>query len=342
MNIIVTAAHTPFLHGGASYHIQGLVAALTQAGHRVELIRFPFQFQPEASLHRLMDFCAGLDLSRPNGQPVDRVISLQFPGYGVHHPNHIAWVMHQHRAVYELYDPASASPELAGLRDAVIAYDQRALQTVRHCFANSARVAERLQQFNRIVAEPLHHPPPLAEAYRCAPAQSYIFYPSRLETLKRQDLLIEAARHLRSPVGILIAGTGGQQQRFLQRVEQLGLQHRIRFLGHITEAEKIAFYAHALGVFFGPFDEDYGYITLEAMLSSKPVITCTDSGGPLGFVQHDETGFVVPPDPRAIADAIDQLHADPERAARMGNAGQAHYHSLGINWSHVVERLTTA
>ena len=40
----------------------------------------------------------------------------------------------------------------------------------------------------------------------------------------------------------------------------------------------------ALGVIFPPLDEDYGYVTLEAMLAAKPVITCTDSGGPLEFV----------------------------------------------------------
>jgi glycosyltransferase involved in cell wall biosynthesis len=342
MRIIVTANQVPFMSGGAEHHIRGLVRALQTHGHEVELMRFPFQFNPESSIQHLMDFCAGLDLSRPSGQQVDRVISLQFPGYAVRHPHHIAWVMHQHRAVYELFEPSQASPELRQLSQAIHAFDRQALAGCRHVFANSGRVAERLQQFNGVRAEPLSHPPPHAEHLRCAPAQPYIFYPSRLETLKRQDLLIESARHLRSDVGILIAGTGGQETRFKALVERHGLQQRVRFLGQISEAEKLAFYANCLGVFFGPFDEDYGYITLEAMLSSKPVITCQDSGGPLAFVRHLQTGHVVAPEPMAVAQAVDALALAPDRAADMGRAGRDHYQSLGIHWDRTVERLLSA
>ncbi|MCK2097401.1 glycosyltransferase family 4 protein [Thauera aromatica] len=342
MNIIVTACQVPFIFGGATHHINGLVEALRTAGHNVELMRFPFQFQPEESIHRLMTHCEALDLGRPNGQQVDRVISLQFPGYGVQHPHHVAWVMHQHRAVYELYDEASATPALARLRDAVAAYDRRVLSRAARLFANSPRVAERLQRYNGLTAEALAHPPANAARFRCAPAQPYIFYPSRLETLKRQDLLIEAARHLRSPVAILIAGTGGQHARYAGLIERYRLGDRVRLLGHISEEEKIAFYAHALGVFFGPFDEDYGYITLEAMLSAKPVLTCTDSGGPLAFVREGETGRVLPPAPEAIAEAIDALHADRDAAARMGRAGLDLYRALGISWPETVKRLLEA
>ncbi|WP_417539516.1 glycosyltransferase family 4 protein [Marinobacter sp.] len=339
MNLIVTACQVPFLSGGATYHIDGLVAALRREGHAVELLRFPFQFQPEASIHQLMAHCESLDLSQPNGQRVDRVISLQFPGYGVNHPHHVVWLMHQHRSVYELYQADTAGSEQARLRDAVTAYDNRVLPKARHLFANSQRVAERLREYNGLEAEPLAHPPALAERFHCAPAQPYIFYPSRLESLKRQDLLIEAARHLRSPVGILIAGAGGQEARYRELIARHGLEHRVKLLGHLTEEEKIAFYANALGVFFGPFDEDYGYITLEAMLSSKPVLTCNDSGGPLAFVADGETGRVVAPDALAIARAIDELHERPEQAARMGRAGRARYQSLDISWERTVSRL---
>lgn len=339
MNIIVTACQVPFIFGGATHQVNGLVKALQAAGHNVELLRFPFQFSPEAAIHALMKHCEGLDLSRPNGQTVDRVISLQFPGYGVQHPKHVVWVMHQHRAVYELFDPATATPEHVTLRAAVTEYDQRVLSRASHRFAESPRVAERLMQYNGLASEPLAHPPAFADRFCCAPAQPYIFYPSRLETLKRQDLLIEAARQLRSPVSILIAGTGGQHHALAQKIAHHGLEHRVRLLGHLTEAEKFAFYAHALAVFFGPYDEDYGYITLEAMLSSKPVLTCTDSGGPLAFVVDGETGFVLPPQPDAIAAAIDQLHAQPERAAQMGRAGRDHYLGMDINWTRTVERL---
>jgi glycosyltransferase involved in cell wall biosynthesis len=94
-----------------------------------------------------------------------------------------------------------------------------------------------------------------------------------------------------------------------------------------------------LAVFFGPFDEDYGYITLEAMLSSKAVITCSDSGGPLEFVEESETGFVVEPEPEQIAERIDYLYSNPSKARDMGRAGRAAYATKNISWEHVASQL---
>ena len=325
MNIIVTACHVPFIGGGANYHIQGLVEALRRAGHRVEVLRLPFQFAPADAVRNAMRFAQALDLSSPNGQPVDRVISLQFPGYAAQHPQHVVWLMHQHRAAYELFDTETADADARALRAEVQAFDTRALGKAHQLFANSARVAQRLQDGNGLHAKALHHPPPLERYYRTASAQPYIFYPSRLESLKRQDLLIEAAALLRSPVGIMIAGEGGQAQRYRALAAARGVEDRVRFLGPISDAEKIAFYAHALGIFFAPFDEDYGYVTLEAMLAAKPVLTCTDSGGPLAFVEDGINGRVLPPEPAALAAAIDALHDEPARARRLGEAGREAY-----------------
>ena len=166
-----------------------------------------------------------------------------------------------------------------------------------------------------------------------------IFFPSRIEALKRQTLLIEAMRHVRSPVVALIGGTGGQHGTCEQLIVQHGLQERVRLLGPLSDEELRAYYAASLGVFFGPKDEDYGYITLEAMLSAKPVITCTDSGGPLEFVRTGKSGLITEPAPAALAVAMDQLWEDRARAERMGEEGFAHYQRLEISWPKVVQRL---
>jgi glycosyltransferase involved in cell wall biosynthesis len=340
VRLLVTANLAPFFRGGAEYHIAGTVRALRGAGHEVELLRFPFTFHPEASIERLMTFVAGLDLAAPNGMPIDRVVSLQFPGYGVQHPDHVVWLMHQHRAVYELYPQGDAPDALARLREAVVAFDTAALGRVARRYANSANVARRLARYNGLDATPLYHPPPFAGRYLGADAEPYVFYPARLERLKRQDLVIEAARHLRSPLVLLLAGEGGQADHYRALVARLGLEARVRFLGHISEAEKIAFYARAFAVFNGSFDEDYGYVTLEAMLASKPVLTCTDSGGPLELVAHAHTGWVVPPQPEAIAEALDRAYADPQRTRELGRNGRERYLALGITWEKVVDALT--
>ena len=339
MRILLTASQAPFIRGGAEACADQLHQALRRAGHAVERIVLPFCFDQEESIAALARFCEGLDLSAPNGQSIDRVISLQFPGYGCRHPAHVGWLLHQHRAVYELFDEERASLSLRGLRELVSAYDDRVLPRLRQCFTISARVSARLRQFNGIEAEPLYHPPPDAERLRCGPASNYFFFPSRLEGLKRQELVIEAASLLRCPVKILLAGTGGLAARCAQRIAELGVGDRVHLLGAISEAEKFALYAYALGVLFVPFDEDLGYVTLEAMYAAKPVITCTDSGGPLEFVVDGVTGLVVEPSAAALAAAMETLWAKAAAARDMGVAGRERLSAMGLSWERVVDRL---
>jgi glycosyltransferase involved in cell wall biosynthesis len=139
---------------------------------------------------------------------------------------------------------------------------------------------------------------------------------------------------------ILLAGDGSQKQNYQTLLDKYQLHERVRMLGYISEAEKLTYYAHAAAVFFGPYDEDYGYITLEAMLSSRPVLTCTDSGGPLEFVQHNNTGWICEPEPELIAEQIDWIYEHRARVEKMGLAGRAHYEKLDISWHTVVEKLT--
>ena len=98
-------------------------------------------------------------------------------------------------------------------------------------------------------------------------------------------------------------------------------------------------YANAIAVIYPPTDEDYGYITLEAMLASKPVITCTDSGGPLEFVSDRETGLIAEPTPEALAAAFDSLWENRRQAKTWGEAGRARYESLNLSWETVVKKL---
>jgi len=333
---------TPFQTGGAAHHIQGLVNALLAAGHEVDLIRLPFKFEPEADVMRSMEYASALDMSRPNGIKVDRVISLQFPAWGIQHPDHWVWVMHQHRAVYELYDGLPYSRERELLREKVIEFDNRHLGSAVKVFANSQRVAERMLRFNDIQSKPLYHPPAFADKFHLGAALDYVFFPSRLETLKRQSLLIKAAARMRSSLKILVAGSGGQQYALQQMINEGNLNHKVRLLGALTEEQKIVFYANCLAVAFPPFDEDYGYVTLEAMLSSKPVLTCTDSGGPLEFVRHEENGWICEPDPVAIAERLDWMAAHREQVGQAGLRARESMALQNLRWDDVVEQLTAA
>ena len=319
--------------------VSGLATALKAHGHDVETISFPFKFKPETYLSGLMDYCAGQDFENFNGFHVDKVIALQFPAYYVNHPNRVLWLMHQHRPVYELCDDTNSSPSFTALKTKIHRFDSKKLASIPIRYSMCKNVSSRLEKYNHINSQPIYHPPANADTFYCEESYNYIFFPSRLEKLKRQDLLIKAMAHTRSPARAIIAGEGGQRAYYEEMIRSLGLSDKVRLIGHISEQEKRVLFARSLGVFFGPFDEDYGYVTLEAMLSSKPVITCRDSGGPLEFVVHDETGFVVAPDPVQIAEKIDWLFWNKQKAIQLGERGRRAYVSKNISWDAVVKTL---
>ena len=107
----------------------------------------------------------------------------------------------------------------------------------------------------------------------------------------------------------------------------------------IPDEELIDLYLGALAVYFGPFDEDYGYIAIEGMAAARAVIVTTDAGGPLEFVRPDETGIVVEPEPAAIAASFDPAGGGPgaraDRSARPAGTPQPEI----PDWSGVVRRL---
>jgi glycosyltransferase involved in cell wall biosynthesis len=145
--------------------------------------------------------------------------------------------------------------------------------------------------------------------------------------------------HTKSDVKAVIGGEGGAYETYRRKIESLGLGDRVLLTGRLPHEVQAAWYANALAVFFGPHDEDYGFVTLEAMLSGKPVITCRDSGATLEFVTEGENGFVTAADPREIAARIDELAARPARAREMGAAGRERYLGLGLTWERTAATL---
>lgn len=343
MRIGIATVYTPGIFGGAEFLAAGLEAAFKRAGHTLHSIRIPFRFDPPSYAHHAMAQAAEVDFTRFDGGQIDAMICLKFPAYLIGHPNKALWLLHQHRPAYDLYNTpygwSRGQKETDALRAEIIKADNRSIGSARAVFTIAERVSQRLREFNNIESRALYHPPSDDALFHCAAPMPYIFAPSRLEILKRQDLLLRAVAACPRPVQVIFGGTGGRRAYLEALAAELGITDRIRFLGEISRAEMIALYAHAAAVFFGPLDEDYGYVTLEAMLSSKPVITCTDSGGPLEFVIDGETGLITAPTPEGVAEALTRIVDGPARAAEMGRAGRARYHEMAIGWQPVVNAL---
>jgi glycosyltransferase involved in cell wall biosynthesis len=341
--VLVVTSAPPLVEGGHLVIARALEQALIQAGHRAEIVRTPSnRFGRQASAYAANWMT---DVGRTgSGERVDQVISLRYPSFAVRHPRHVCWLNHTMREYYDLWESFSArlSPrgriKESARRIAIRATDTWLLRhNVSRLWAQSATVQARLQEFNRIRAEILHPPPP-ARPYRTDGYGDYLFFASRLSPLKRADLVLRAlaepeARRVRCVIG----GDGEQAPELHQLARDLGLADRVRFEGHLTEEALVAHLARCRGVIFVPHSEDYGFVTVEAFASGKPVITAKDSGGPVEFVRQGETGLVVSPDPASLAGACVRLMDSPSEAERMGQQGRREIAHL--TWPRTLKAL---
>ena len=348
MRIAVAHPQTPFVRGGAETHTESVVAALKQAGHEAEEVVVAGKWYPATELVHQMAVWRALDLSESNGEPIDMLIALKFPAYLVLHERKVVWLIHQHRSAYELWD----HPEFADLgkqiegpavRDMVQQSDRIALGEAKRIFTNSANVQQRLWSSLRLSSDVLYHPSPLSESLidkEPGPLGDHIAFPSRLEGLKRQSLAIEAMRHVRTGVRLVLVGNGPDEEKLAGLITKHGLGSKVELAGRVSDERLRDLYETALGVYYGPYDEDYGYVTIEGFAAHRPVVVPNDSGGPLEFVTEGETGFVTPPEPAAIAHAFDRLFSDRRLARKMGEAGHENVRVTVPDWPEIVARLT--
>jgi glycosyltransferase involved in cell wall biosynthesis len=346
MRVAIATVQVPFVRGGAEILANELLRALRSAGHHAELIAIPFKWYPPERILDHMLACRLLDLTESCGTGVDRVIGLKFPAYLVPHPHKVLWLLHQHRTAYDLWDHplCDLTPFSNGVqvRAAIHQADRQFIPQARAVFTISQNVTRRLKSYCDIGSEPLYHPPRGADQFYCAEAEDYLFYPSRLNRVKRQRLVLEALAHTKKRVRVRFAGAFENpaiEDELRTVARKLKVHRRVQWLGEVTEDEKRRLFARSMGVLYTPLDEDYGYVTLEAMLASKALITCTDSGGPLEFVQPGQTGVAAEPTPDSLAAAMDHLWSDRDQARAWGAAARAEYDRRDMRWSRVVEKL---
>ena len=346
MHIVIATTQVPFVHGGAEVHARNLAEAFRAAGHAAEIVAVPFKWYPPERILDTMLACRLLDLTESNGRKIDRVIGLKFPAYLIPHPAKVLWILHQHRQAYEQWEgPLSDMVHYGNgreVRDAVRLADTRLIAEARTVYTNSQNVSGRLKEYCGLDSTPLYHPPTNPDSFYCEEAEPYFFFPSRINASKRQLLAVQALALVSGDTKLVFCGESEDAayfEKIQHEIQDSRLQKRVRFHGRVSEKEKLQLYAHCLGVVYPPYDEDYGYVTLEAMLSGKPVVTCTDSGGPLEFVRDGHSGHVVEPTAASLAAAMVYLQENRSRAADLGRAGRQDYLARGISWEDVVEKL---
>jgi glycosyltransferase involved in cell wall biosynthesis/GT2 family glycosyltransferase len=325
--------------GGAEALYKGLVRALRQTSHDVDRIDILIEESSFDAILQSYEECSNLEL-----HDYDMVISTKAPSYAVRHRNHVSYLLHTIRVFYDMFHPevGKGTPEQFRQRRLIHALDKRSLdpERVRKHFVIGHLAFRRLNEvdafWHQIKFEVLH-PPPALQGYRLPRAGAYVFLPGRLHRWKRVDLVVKAFQYIKKDIPLKIAGMGDDEPSL--RALAAG-DRRIEFLGRVTDEQLLNLYAGALVIPFVPVNEDYGLITIEAFRSKKPVITCHDSGEPTYFVKDDETGFVVRPEPEAIAQKIEYLIEHPDHGAEMGE--RAFSTVAHITWDAVVAKLLAA
>jgi glycosyltransferase involved in cell wall biosynthesis len=194
----------------------------------------------------------------------------------------------------------------------------------RAIYSNARNTAARLAKFNGLSATALYHPPRLAPRLTPGPYGDYVLSVGRIESVKRVDLVVGALALSDPTLRLVVAGDGTQRENVERETHAAGVGDRVTFLGSVQDDTLIELYAGALAVVYPPYDEDFGYVTLEAFLARKPVVTCTDSGGPNEFVVDGVNGYVCEPSAPALAEAIARLAADRRHAASPDYLGRRH------------------
>ena len=340
--IAVVTSSPPMADGGHMVIARELTRALREAGHDADIVITPQnRFGRQASAYAATWLT---DLGTTEGQRIDQVISLRYPSYAVRHPQHVCWLNHTMREYYDLWDRFSRSLSPEGrikerVRRALIHAADRYLLThnVKRLFVQSRTIQQRLAMWPSLRSTVLYPPAP-SRAYRCDGYGDDVLLVSRLTALKRADLLVRAlATAAGAGLRAVVAGDG-EQRAVLQRLaSEIGVANRVRFTGSLSEDQLVAELGRCRAVCFPTYQEDYGFVTVEAFASRKAVVTCTDSGAPAELVKDELNGFVTSATPEALASALRRLADDRGLAERLGSA--AYDTGAALTWPETVRQL---
>jgi len=155
----------------------------------------------------------------------------------------------------------------------------------------------------------------------------YVLALGRLSWKKGIDRLIRAWPLLRDRTReTLLVVAGPDDEGYRPELEDLagtmGVIDRVRFLGPVHGADKVALLAGALALALPSRSENFANVVLEALAAGTPVVV-TREVGLADTVDEAGAGLVVPGDPRSLARALEKLAREPELRETLGRAGCA-------------------
>lgn len=150
-----------------------------------------------------------------------------------------------------------------------------------------------------------------------------ILFVGRLFKEKGVDLLIRAVSKLSVPVKVQIVGDGWEKENLIDLAKNLGISHKVDFLGFINSQQIAVLYAKCdLFVMPSVWPEPFGMVGLEAGQFGKPVIAF-NVGGISDWLVDGENGLLLKnPDVNLLVGAIGQLISNPDLSRKLGENGR--------------------
>ncbi len=166
----------------------------------------------------------------------------------------------------------------------------------------------------------------------------------RLVWVKGQDVAIRSLEHL-PDVHLHLFGDGPFRGELQLLSQALGVGNRSHFHGHINE---VANAMNSADIILIPsiWREAFGFTAVEAMSLGKPIVA-NNYGGLSEIFTHDKTALLFTssdpekPDPKQVAQLIQSLLNNKQKAEKLGSAAKAHYEA-NFTVAHMADRLESA
>lgn len=151
-----------------------------------------------------------------------------------------------------------------------------------------------------------------------------LLFVGRLNAQKGVSTLIDALPSIGAPYHLDLVGDGPERAELEARAQNLRVADRITWHGALARSALPPLYQRAALLVVPSIEEGLGLVAVEGQMCATPVIAA-NSGGLSDIVRNGQTGVLVPPlDASSLAQAIDEMLTNPERAREIGAAGRVH------------------
>lgn len=338
---IVGPSPIPYCRGGIENFLTGLQRAINESTHHVaELIKIPVRENSVAQLLTSYLKCRMINLDH-----FDLIISFKYPTWMIRHRNHLVYLGHRLRGLYDSYPIPPEKDRLFSsnpldfpgpwIQRIIRWLDNQALSpnNISYAFSMSHTIAARKCYFHSDLPPEIICGSTFREEFKCEKGEFFLTV-NRLDAPKRVDLMIRAFKQVKTDRRFVVVGSG-PQENYLRAIGSS--DERIVFEGDVPESRLIDLYARSYAVIYVPYQEDYGLVTIEAMKSGKPVVTVADSGGPLEFIENGINGLIADPSVDSLATALQTLSDNPKLVCTMGISALERMRS--ITWKNAVTAL---